>query len=94
MDYSKKTREELIAICKEKVVKGYSGKKKDEIIKLLSDAPVKNEIILETPVVSDKLKMIDLFAGTGAFTLAFQETHSVNIVFGNDMVEHSKKIYD
>jgi DNA (cytosine-5)-methyltransferase 1 len=94
MDYSKKTREELIAICKEKVVKGYSGKKKDEIIKLLSDAPVKNEIVLETPVVSDKLKMIDLFAGTGAFTLAFQETHSVNVVFGNDMVEHSKKIYD
>ena len=55
---------------------------------------MKNEIILETPVVSDKLKMIDLFAGTGAFTLAFQETHSVNVVFGNDMVEHSKKIYD
>jgi adenine-specific DNA-methyltransferase len=36
MDYSKKTREELIAICKEKSIKGYSGKKKDEIVKLLS----------------------------------------------------------
>jgi len=35
MDYTKKTREELITICKEKKIKGYSGKKKDEIIKLL-----------------------------------------------------------
>ena len=25
MDYTKKTREELIAICKEKSIKGYSG---------------------------------------------------------------------
>ena len=33
---SKKTRKELIAICKEKNIKGYSGKKKDEILKLLS----------------------------------------------------------
>ena len=36
MDYSKKTREELIAICKEKNIKGYSGKKKDCIVKLLT----------------------------------------------------------
>jgi len=34
--YSKKTRQELIAICKEKSIKGYSGKKKGEILKLLS----------------------------------------------------------
>ena len=97
MDYSKKTREELIAICKEKKTKGYSGKKKDEIIQLLSESPVKNEVnneIIVSPSMDSKLKMIDLFAGTGAFTLAFQETNSVNVVFGNDMVEHSKTIYD
>mgnify|MGYP006279562581 CR=1 FL=1 len=39
-------------------------------------------------------KMIDLFAGTGAFTLAFEETQKVKVVFANDMVDHSKKIYD
>lgn len=38
MDYSKKSREELIAICKERSIKGYSGKKKEDIIKLLTDA--------------------------------------------------------
>lgn len=37
IDYLKKTREELIKICKEKSIKGYSGKKKDDIIKLLED---------------------------------------------------------
>lgn len=42
MDYSKKTREELIAVCKEKGIKGYSGKKRDEIealIKLPTSPP-------------------------------------------------------
>lgn len=85
MDYSNKNREQLILICKEKNIKGYSSKKKQEIIQLLSE--------VETNVItSDKLKMIDLFAGTGAFTLAFQ--NAVNIVFGNDMIVHSKQIYD
>ena len=49
-DYSKKTREELIAICKEKSIKGYSGKKKDEIVKLLSsnkDTNITTEVLPE-----------------------------------------------
>jgi len=32
MDYSKKTFKELIALCKEKGCKGYSGKKKPELV--------------------------------------------------------------
>lgn len=43
---------------------------------------------------TQKLNMIDLFAGTGAFTIAFKSTNNVNVVFANDMVEHSKKTYD
>ena len=39
MDYSSKTRVELIAICKEKGIKGYSTKNKKEILTLLT-APV------------------------------------------------------
>ncbi len=38
--------------------------------------------------------MIDLFAGTGAFTLAFQETNFINIVFSNDNVKQSEEIYN
>ncbi len=37
MDYSTKTRQELITICKEKKIKGYSGKKKDVIIALIQN---------------------------------------------------------
>jgi len=36
MDFSKKTRDELVTLCKEKNLKGYSGKKKDELIKMVS----------------------------------------------------------
>lgn len=34
-DYKKKTCKELIAMCKEKGIEGYSGKKKDDIVNLL-----------------------------------------------------------
>lgn len=57
---------------------------------MLNDIQViREEIIQENP---DKLKMIDLFAGTGAFSLAFQDY--VNVIFANDMVAYSKTIYD
>lgn len=105
IDYSKKTRDELIAICKEKNIKGYSGKNKNSIINIIletnANSSIKNEIVLESSLESstdisssNKLRMIDLFAGTGAFSLAFESTNAVNVVFGNDMVDHSKTIYD
>jgi adenine-specific DNA-methyltransferase len=56
MDYIKKTREELIAICKEKSIKGYSGKKKGDIVKLLSTDTVTTEVVPVVPVVlSEKI---------------------------------------
>jgi DNA (cytosine-5)-methyltransferase 1 len=89
MDFSKKTRDELILICKERNIKGYSSKKKDELVALLTSPCV------DLPIVdTHALKMVDLFSGTGAFTLAFQETNAVSVVFGNDMVHQSKTIYD
>ena len=36
MDYSKKRLSELVAICKEKKIKGYSGKKKAAVLELLA----------------------------------------------------------
>lgn len=36
MDYSNKTRKELIVICKEKSIKGYSGKKRDDLLQLVN----------------------------------------------------------
>jgi DNA (cytosine-5)-methyltransferase 1 len=106
-----KTREELIAICKERNVRGYSGKKKEDILKLLNEEPLANTIISTKTNTNTNtntktntnptIKMIDLFAGTGAFTHAFENSianSEVNItcecVFSNDMAEWSKTIYD
>lgn len=36
MDYSGKTREQLVEICREKGIKGYSGKRRDDIIQLIN----------------------------------------------------------
>lgn len=38
--------------------------------------------------------MIDLFAGSGAFTCAFKNTGLVEVVYANDIIQESKDIYD
>ena len=37
--------------------------------------------------------MVDLFAGTGAFSFAFEKSGKVKVVMANDYIEDSKKIY-
>ena len=89
--YVNKTRNELIVLCKEQNIKGYSHLKKDDLIKLLNpNASITNAI----PVSSYKFRMIDLFAGTGAFSYAFEKTKNVECIFSNDSAEWSKQIYD
>lgn len=64
MDYSKKTREELIAICKEKRIKGYSNKKKCDILQLLSskpDVPISHDKLLEQIQTNNKIETIKLY---------------------------------
>jgi DNA (cytosine-5)-methyltransferase 1 len=118
--YTNKTRDELIVICKEQKIKGYSSLKKDEIVQLLHLCTFKPPTLsvvmsnkdnsyhalemcegvnptttnISISVITPTLKMIDLFAGTGAFTNAFEKTGNIECVFSNDMVEWSKKIYD
>jgi len=106
MNYSNKTINELIHICKENKIKKYSGKKKEEIIKLLEKSEKsKNGNSISEKSENNKsnnsensIKMVDLFAGTGAFTYAFtcenENENKVDVVFANDMVEHSKTIYE
>jgi DNA (cytosine-5)-methyltransferase 1 len=92
MEYSNLSRENLVSLCKEKNIKGYSGLKKNELINLLTTKCEKETQAVQND--TNKLKMIDLFAGTGAFTYAFESTGKVQCVFANDMVDASKKIYD
>ena len=80
MDYSIKTREELIALCKEKKIKGYSGKKKEVIIQLLTTIPPIIQNILP------KYKVISLFSGMGGMDVGFAEQV---IVHKNSVKEHT-----
>ena len=42
----------------------------------------------------NNLKFIDLFAGTGAFSLVLKNNINFDCVFANDMMDCSKKIYE
>lgn len=91
-----KTIPRLISMCKTMKLKGYSGLNKKQLIDLI----IRNENTpLEVVDNERKLKMVDLFAGTGAFTYAFmkagiQNNMNIDCVFANDMVQSSKEIYD
>jgi len=45
-------------------------------------------------IVDSKLKFIDLFAGTGAFSLVLEQNNKFECVFSNDMMECSQQIYE
>ena len=92
--YINKTRNELNAICKEQKIKGYSHLNKDELIKLLKKNTLSNTKDDNVSASTNRLKMVDLFAGTGAFSYAFEKTGNVDCVFANDNVKWSKEIYD
>ena len=62
-EYSGKTCKELINMCKERAITGYSRKKKDELIELLSNLSIASTPT-SLPLVSvhdtyDKLKHIE-----------------------------------
>jgi len=93
MDYSKKTREELIAACKEKSIKGYSGKKKEEIVKLLHDSVSSQDPSMSSPSEPNKIRYIDLFCGLGAFHTAFNASPEFECVLACDINEGVRNIY-
>ena len=78
--YTKKTRDELIAICKEQKIKGYSSMKKDEIIQLLQlhiNSSTSNNSTIPTTIsigenTNEKIKFINLFCGIGSFHYSFK----------------------
>lgn len=69
MNYSKKSREELLALCKQHKIQGYSGKKKEDLLTLL---------LTKMPEQAKHMTYVDLFAGIGGFRYgiqAFQAAH-------------------
>jgi DNA (cytosine-5)-methyltransferase 1 len=83
MDYNKKTLDELKEICKERKIKGYSSKKKADLISLLSSSqetpitPLANTITSSEPISSHiEIKVgqptfIEVCAGCGGLSTGF-----------------------
>jgi DNA (cytosine-5)-methyltransferase 1 len=74
-DYSSKTRKELIAVCKEKSIKGYSGKPKADIVKLITHSlsVATTDEIARSDNTTCKYKVISLFSGMGGMDVGFAE---------------------
>ena len=53
-----------------------------------------SKVAKKNKIIDNKLRCIDLFAGTGAFTLALEKGNKFKCVFTNDMMDCSKKIYE
>ena len=56
------TREQLVALCKERGIKGYSGKKKDELISMLQTSPIVTEVaskIVRLNYIGSKFQLLD-----------------------------------
>jgi DNA (cytosine-5)-methyltransferase 1 len=66
VDLSLKSVEELIALCKERGVKGYSGKRKEVILGLLEPRPLQ-------VIAKPKYKVLSLFSGMGGMDVGFAE---------------------
>lgn len=99
MDYSKKTRQELIFLCKEKKIKGYSGMKKEDIYKLLSDSqptntptedlsdsqPTNQIIPLRQDVIhGDTIQILPTLEADSAQIIIADPPYNIGKDFGND----------
>jgi len=91
MDYTKKTIPQLKDICREKGVKGYSGKSKAKIIELLS-----SQRAVPAPAPAQRqepYRVISLFSGMGGMDVGFAEqvvVHRDSV--GQDYIESPHQI--
>ena len=96
-NYSDKTIEELIALCKARKIKGYSGKKKEDIAKLLIEAEPKliapaapalhaanTTEIREDVIHGDSLIILPTLQSDSAQIIIADPPYNIGKDFGND----------
>lgn len=96
MDYSKKTRTELIELCKEKKIKGYSTKKKDELIELLktqtevvSQPALENEVIIPSTTITKN----NFYIGDNLDLLKSLDTESIDMIYMDPPYNTGRNFY-
>jgi site-specific DNA-methyltransferase (adenine-specific) len=86
IDYSTKTREELLNLCKERDLKGYSNKKKIDIVKLLSDSKPLNEVIIPIstePILKTTSLRQEIIEGDSLIILPTLPDNSAQIIIAD-----------
>lgn len=73
-DYVKKTKSELIKICKEQNLTGYSGKNKEILIKMITTQEIDYQHIEDYAKIGDYPIAISLFSGGGGDTLGMKNS--------------------
>ena len=90
-----KTCSELIALCKERKIKGYSGKRKDELIALLSHLPVSPILTHEEAAAApESLRIVSLFAGCGGLDYGFFHNPAYSHVLVSDFDKTACDTYE
>ena len=87
MEYSKHTNDELKKLCKEKNIKGYSSKKKSDLIKLLKGTPETKVIVedkREEIIEGDCLKILPILISESAQIIIADPPYNIGKDFGND----------
>lgn len=87
-EYNSMNRNQLIEICKEKKIKGYSRLKKDEILKLINPVPEKNtEIVnqLKQEIINaDCIEFMKTLESDSAQIVLCDPPYNIGKDFGND----------
>jgi len=73
MDYSKKSKHELIELCKQRNIVGYSNKNKDVLIKMLTPSLLQLPQVPQNTMVPLSYKVLSLFSGMGGMDVGFAE---------------------
>jgi site-specific DNA-methyltransferase (adenine-specific) len=86
MDYSALTRKDIIRICKERNLKGYSTKTKDELIELLSEKveDTKKTELRQEIIHGDTLEVLPSLASESAQIIIADPPYNIGKDFGND----------
>ena len=96
--FAKKTREELIAICKEQKIKGYSSMKKREIIQLLLPVDLQPVDLYANMsnenFKNNNLNVLSLFSGCGGLDFGFHKNQKFNVVKSYDSMKNAVDTYN
>lgn len=92
MELTKKTKEQLIALCKERGLKGYSSKKKDEIINMLTMRPLNDDN--NTPTLSqDEISKNNFYVGDNIELLKKTQNELIDMIYMDPPYNTGRNFY-